>query len=74
MNRTYNWGRPALRYCSLALLGLVFGLPGCGGSKSDSNVVANVPREGERRNEMRNYMKDNPQQKDAKTRAPRNHP
>jgi hypothetical protein len=72
MSRTYDRGRRALRYCSLALLGLMLGLPGCGGS--NPNVVANVPREGERRDQMRNYMKDNPQQKTTKTRAPRNHP
>jgi hypothetical protein len=73
MNRTYGWGRPALRYCLLALLGLMFGLPGCGNSNSDSDVAARIQHEGERRNAMRNYMKDNPQ-KDVKTRAPRNHP
>ncbi len=74
MNRTYDRGRPALRYCSLALLGLMFGLPGCGRSDSDTDVAARIQHEGERRDQMRNYMKDNPQEKATKTRAPRNHP
>jgi hypothetical protein len=75
MNRTFDCGRPALRYFSMALLGLMFGLPGCGGSKPDGALATKDPHEAERRKEMRKFMESNPQ-KDGKTapRPQRNHP
>jgi hypothetical protein len=73
MNATHDWGRLALRYCSLALLGLMFGLPGCGESKTTEVVATKDPKEAERRKEMRDFMEKNPQQT-AAPRAPRNHP
>jgi hypothetical protein len=75
MNRTPDWGRPAIRSCSLALLGLIFALPGCGGSNSNAIIAGKDPHEAERRKEMRKYMETNPQKGGkAVAKPPRNHP
>jgi hypothetical protein len=57
----------------LILLGLVIGLPGCGGSKATETTAAIDPHQAERRKEMRIYMETH-KEAPKPARAPRNHP